>query len=605
VINISKLYCDEITPGDWLRYGSKDSAHRPGESVPAKASERRPIVVWNITRKCNLQCVHCYNDSGPDRTCNEISTAQAKAVIDDLACFGVPSILFSGGEPLMRHDLFELIEYAVGRGVRAVISTNGTLIDEKKAEQIKRLGVSYVGISLDGIGLVNDKFRGVPGAFERAVRGIRNCRQAGVRVGLRLTLTKRNVQELAGLFEFFEAEGIERVCFYHLVPSGRASLGPPTRKDALGDPVPARLDLSCEDARPTWSARDLDLTHAETRAALDRILAKAKQFKQAGRQTDILTVDNHVDGVYLYLKLLAEGSPRAAEVWKLLTWNGGGLYSSGVGIGCIDYNGNVHPDQFWWHYDLGNVRERPFSEIWTDPDEPRLKGLRDRRSHIKGRCKLCRFFDACGGSLRVRADACLGDPWAPDPACYLTDEEIAGLRIADCGLRIESTATLPESAIRNPKSEITPLDRRILEALQYDFPLSERPFDVLAGQLGLDAAVFWQRVEYMLDDGLIRRLGASFDSQKLGFSSTLAAVRVAPASVDRAAAIIGRYPEVTHSYLRDHEFNIWFTIIAADGKRIETILREVRDDLSLASSDVLNLPKKRTFKLDARFNAQR
>ncbi len=167
-----------------------------------------------------------------------------------------------------------------------------------------------------------------------------------------------------------------------------------------------------------------DLTHAQTRDALNRILAKTRLLKQAGRQTDILTVDNHVDGVYLYLKLLAEGSERAAEVWKLLTWNGGGLYSSGVGIGCIDYNGNVHPDQFWWRYDLGSIHERPFSTIWTDPEEPLLQGLRDRRARIKGRCRLCRFFDACGGSLRVRADAYFGDPWAPDPACYLADEEI-------------------------------------------------------------------------------------------------------------------------------------------------------------------------------------
>jgi radical SAM protein with 4Fe4S-binding SPASM domain len=393
MINISKLYCDQITPGDWLRYGRKGSGERWGEVVPAQASERRPIVVWNITRKCNLQCVHCYNDSGADKTCNEISTDHAKAVIDDLAGFGVPSILFSGGEPLMRHDLFELIEHAVGKGLRAVISTNGTLIAEDKAGEIKRLGVSYVGISLDGIGPINDKFRGVSGAFERAVKGIRNCRNAGVRVGLRLTLTKRNVQDIEGLFGFFEAEGIERACFYHLVPSGRG-------------------------------AAVEDLTHAQTRDALDRILAKTRLFKQAGRQTDILTVDNHVDGVYLYLKLLAEGSTRAPEVWKLLTWNGGGLYSSGVGIGCIDYNGNVHPDQFWWRYDLGSIHERPFSEIWTDPQEPLLKGLRDRRSRIKGRCRLCRFFDACGGSLRVRADAYFGDPWAPDPACYLTDDEI-------------------------------------------------------------------------------------------------------------------------------------------------------------------------------------
>ncbi len=395
MINISKLYCDQITPGDWLRYGKKGSGERQHESVPAKASERRPIVVWNITRNCNLKCVHCYNDSGADKKCDELSTAQAKGVIDDLAGFGVPSVLFSGGEPLMRPDLFDLIEYTVGHGLRAVISTNGTLISADVAQKIQQLGVSYVGISLDGIGPVNDKFRGVAGAFDRAVKGIRHCKEAGVRVGLRLTLTQRNVQDLEALFDFFETEGIERVCFYHLVPSGRGAA-------IIGD----------------------DLTHAECRDAIDRILAKARFFKEIGRETDILTVDNHVDGVYLYLKLLAEGDSRAEEVWKLLTWNGGGLYSSGVGIGCIDYEGRVHPDQFWWHYDLGSVRERPFSEIWTDPKEPLLKGLRDRPSHIKGRCRLCKFFKACGGSLRVRADAYFSDPWAPDPACYLTDDEI-------------------------------------------------------------------------------------------------------------------------------------------------------------------------------------
>jgi len=395
MINISKLYCGQITPGDWLRYGRKGSGERRGEAVPAKASERKPIVVWNITRNCNLKCVHCYNDSGAGKACDELSTVQAKAVIDDLAGFGVPSLLFSGGEPLLRPDLFELIEHTVGRGLRAVISTNGTLITSALAQRANQLGVSYVGISLDGIGPTNDRFRGVPGAFERAVKGIRNCQDAGVRVGLRLTLTRRNVEDLDGLFDFFEREGVPRVCFYHLVPSGRGG-------------------AIAED----------DLSHEECRQAIDRICAKSRQLKEMGRETDILTVDNHVDGVYLYLKLLAEDSWRAAEVWKLLTWNGGGMHSSGVGIGCIDYNGSVHPDQFWGHYDLGNVHERPFSDIWTNPDELLLKGLRDRRSHVKGRCRSCQFFDACGGSLRVRADLYLQDCWAPDPACYLTDQEI-------------------------------------------------------------------------------------------------------------------------------------------------------------------------------------
>ena len=394
MINISRLYCDEITPGDWLRYGKKGSGEKKDEVVPKTASERKPIVVWNITRACNLKCVHCYNDSG-GKTDNELTTDEAKAVLDDLAKFGAPSVLFSGGEPLMRSDLFTLIEYAVQLGLRVVISTNGTLIKKDVAKKISDCGVSYVGISLDGIGKVNDEFRGAAGAFDMAVSGIRNCQDAGVRIGLRLTLTQRNVQDLDALFGFFDAERIERACFYHFVPSGRGG------------------EISQE-----------DLTHAQSRKAIETILAKTKSFKEAGRKTDILTVDNHVDGVYLYLKLLKENPSQAEKVWKLLTWNGGGLNSSGIGIGCIDFGGKVHPNQFWWHYDLGDVHDKPFSEIWTNNKEPLLKGLRNRRDYIKGRCRLCKYFDACGGSLRVRADLHFGDPWAPDPGCYLSDEEI-------------------------------------------------------------------------------------------------------------------------------------------------------------------------------------
>lgn len=363
MINISKLYCGQVTPGDWLRYGKSGSGEREGEIIPKKASERKPIVVWNITRECNLKCVHCYNDSGAGRKCNDASTPEAKAVLDDIAAYGVPSILFSGGEPLMRPDLFELMEYAAGVGLRTVISTNGTLIDEDAAKRVKDLGVSYVGISLDGIGKINDKFRGMDGAFERAVRGIKNCQAAGVRVGLRLTLTKRNVQDIEGLFNFFDAEGVERACFYHLVPSGRG-------QDMFND----------------------DLTHQQSRDAIETIMAKTKEFQSKGKETDILTVDNHVDGIYIYLKLLKEDPARAAKVWELMTWNGGGMYSSGVGISCIDFNGKVHPNQFWGHYDLGDIHDKPFSEIWTNPEEPLLKGLRDRRSNVKGRCRLCKFF---------------------------------------------------------------------------------------------------------------------------------------------------------------------------------------------------------------------
>ena len=385
-----------MTPGDWLRYGMKGSGERAGETVPKKASERKPIVVWNYTSKCNLKCVHCYNDSGMEKESNESTTEEAKVILDDLADFGVPSVLFSGGEPFVRKDLFELLNYAGGKGLRTVISTNGTMITPDAAKIVKDAGVSYVGISLDGIGEINDKFRGVKGAFDSTVKGIRNCMAAGVRVGLRLTLTKQNVQDLEPLFDFLDAEGLERLCFYHLVPSGR------------GEGI----------------FSDDDLTHAQSRDAIEKIMSKTRQLKEAGKQTDILTVDNHVDGVYLYLKLLKEDPEKAAKVWDLLTWNGGGMNSSGVGIGCIDFNGKVHANQFWGHYDLGDIHEKKFSEIWSNNEEPLLKGLRDRRGYVKGRCRLCKFFDACGGSLRVRADLHFGDTWAPDPGCYLTDEEI-------------------------------------------------------------------------------------------------------------------------------------------------------------------------------------
>jgi radical SAM protein with 4Fe4S-binding SPASM domain len=351
--------------------------------------------VWNITRACNLRCIHCYSNSDSTQADDELSTQQVKLVLDDLAKFSVPVVLFSGGEPLMRRDLFELAGYAGELGLRTVFSTNGTLITANVAKKIKQNGISYVGVSLDGIGKANDRFRGVAGAFEKAAAGIRHCQDAEVRVGIRFTLTMQNVGELEKVFEFLQAQDIERACFYHLVPTGRG-----------GD-----SDVS-------------GLTHKQTKTAVDTILARTKAFKDCGRKMDFLTVDNHVDGVYVYLRLCQEDAERAKQVWQLLVWNGGGLYSSGVGIGCIDFRGKVHPDQFWRHYDLGDVRQRRFSEIWTDENEPLLKGLRNRRMFIKGRCRLCKFFDACGGSLRVRADLYFGDPWAPEPACYLSDDQI-------------------------------------------------------------------------------------------------------------------------------------------------------------------------------------
>jgi len=392
MIGISKLYCGTVEPSDVLRYGS-DSKRLPSHLLQFSA-DKKPVVVWNCTRRCNLKCVHCYSQSENKQYEGELTTDEGFALLEDLAKFGVPVTLFSGGEPLVRQDLFTLIERTVKLGMRAVISTNGTLITAGVAEKLKAFNLSYVGVSLDGLRDVNDRFRGVSGAFEKALAGIRNCQKAGIKVGLRFTITNRNASEVDGIFDLLRQENIPRVCFYHLVYAGRGS------------------KLMSE-----------DLDHEATRRVVDRIIDRTAQLHAEGRMVEVLTVDNHADGPYLYQRMLREKDPRAADVLALLQMNRGN--SSGAGIGCVSWDGSVHADQFWRHVTFGNVRERPFSEIWSDLSNPLMAKLKDKRPHVKGRCATCRFLDICGGNFRVRAEAATGDLWQPDPACYLSDEEIA------------------------------------------------------------------------------------------------------------------------------------------------------------------------------------
>ncbi len=391
MISISRLLCDNIGPGDALRYGGQEpqlsSANHPAENA------QPPIVVWNYTRQCNLRCLHCYANANSLRRPGEMTTAEGKAFICDLAEFNVPVLLFSGGEPLLREDIFELASFAKKQEIRPALSTNGTLITQSVAEKIRRVGFSEVGISLDGIGVNNDHFRGKKGAFKSALQGIRNCVTIGLRVSLRLTITRFNYQEIPAIFRLVEQENIDRVCFYHLAYSGRAD-----------------------------TIREEDLSHLETRAAVDMICEHTLDLQQRGMPKEILTVDNHADGVYLYLKLKKQDPQRANSILALLKRNGGN--SSGIRIGAVDDLGNVHPDQFWWHYSLGNVRQRKFGDIWTDTSEPLLQGLKNRKGLLKGRCGKCQYLDLCNGNLRVRAEAVFGDVWAEDPACYLSDEEI-------------------------------------------------------------------------------------------------------------------------------------------------------------------------------------
>ena len=404
MINLTRLWTGQAQPADHLRYGH-------GHAAANSARERRPIVVWNITRTCNLRCVHCYSDSMSMKYPGELAWEDMRTVVEDLAAYQVPSLLLSGGEPLIHPRFFDLVDLATEQGLKLTISTNGTLITPDKAARLKAANVAYVGISLDGIGDVHDRFRGKAGAFDAAVRGFRNCHEVGQKTGLRLTLTRHNVENIERILDFIEEQRIQRVCFYHLVPAGRGS---------------AMQVLEPEAAR----------------GAIDTLIARVEAWHAQGIDREVLTVTQPADGAYLLLRMEREKHPNLEQARKLLGWNGGGANSSGRGIANIDTQGNVHPDQFWQDVALGNVKRMPFSQIWEGGNElsaPVLDEIRsvgllsadERRARMHGRCAACRWFKLCGGGFRTRAAFANGDLWGSDPGCYLSEDEI-GAELAAC-----------------------------------------------------------------------------------------------------------------------------------------------------------------------------
>ena len=352
-----------------------------------------PVVIWNLIRRCNLTCKHCYSISADTDFAGELNTEEVFSVMDDLKRFHVPVLILSGGEPLLRPDIFELSHHAKELGFYVGLSTNGTLITEKNIDAIAAVNYDYVGISIDGVRETHDMFRRKQGAFDESMLGIRLCQKNGLKVGMRFTLTQDNASELPELLNIMEQEKIDKFYLSHLNYAGR---GNKNRKD--------------------------DVVHQMTRDAMDLLFDTCWQDVQAGRQREFVTGNNDADGVYL-LFWIAKHFPDKLEHMraKLAQWGGN---SSGVNIANIDNLGTVHPDTFWWHYDLGNVRQRAFSEIWQDKSDPLMAGLKSSPRPLKGRCGQCDYLDVCGGNTRVRAHQLTGDFWAEDPACYLDDNEI-------------------------------------------------------------------------------------------------------------------------------------------------------------------------------------
>ncbi len=361
--------------------------------VRRRSGPVKPVVIWNLTRRCNLRCRHCYTTSADVPFPGELTHEQAMGVLDDLSAFRIPALILSGGEPLSRFDFFELAERARALNFRHLsLSTNGTKVAEH-ADRIADLGFDYVGISLDGIGKVNDWFRGVEGAFDDALAGVRACKAKDVKVGLRFTITEDNAHTLTDMLDLCEGEGVDKFYLSHLVYAGR------------GD-----------------KHRGEDTAHARTRATMDVLIERAWDAIENDRPLEIVTGNNDADAVWFLRWAEERFAPEKVAHLRdhLEAWGGN---SSGLGVANIDPQGKVHPDTYWSDYTVGSVKETPFSTLWTG-DDPMLATLRQRPRPLKGRCGACAFKAVCGGNTRIRALQVTGDPWAEDPACYMTNAEI-------------------------------------------------------------------------------------------------------------------------------------------------------------------------------------
>ena len=351
-----------------------------------------PVTVFNITRRCNLSCRHCYLKSEDTGYSGELELSQIKKIITDLKKADIPVLLLSGGEPLMHKGIFPIIEHAKNLGLRVGLSTNGTKITKKIAKQLKRIGLDYAGVSIDGLRNTHNKFRNYNGAFDMAMKGIINSLEAGLNTGMRFTISRANYTELLQILDLCIKEQIPRFCMYHLVYSGRAS------------------DL-----------KQADINNHQRRNIIDLLIKKTIEFYKQKYNIEILTVDNHADGIYIYNHIKKTDPLRGNDVLKLLKRHGG--CSAGQKVVDISQKAEVFACQFYRSNILGNLLEKDFSKLWYDNSSEFLCRLRSKTQYLKGKCSRCRYKEYCCG-CRVRALAVYNDFWQEDPCCYLTEDEI-------------------------------------------------------------------------------------------------------------------------------------------------------------------------------------
>ncbi len=347
------------------------------------------IAIWNFTNRCNLACRHCYSYADPNSE-DFLSTEFIMNSIPELKKAGIKFVIFSGGEPLIRRDIFDIAEKMREEGIVTYLSTNGLYVSEKNVDRIIDT-FNYIGISIDGIEEVHDEFRGLQGAYRKSLDAIALIQKHGGNAGIRFTITNETKESFYAIFELAEEIGVDKIYISHLVYSGRGLEN-------------LKIDISKE----------------ERRRYVEFIIDKAFQYIEEGRDIDIVTGNMEMDAI-LFLQKFSEKYPHLKDemVRRLKGWGGN---SAGRKLVNIDWMGNVKPDPFF-PFTLGNMTEKPFSRIWLDENNEMLTKLREHPRKLGGYCSDCGVKEICNGGSRSRAWAIHGDLWAEDPSCYLTERE--------------------------------------------------------------------------------------------------------------------------------------------------------------------------------------
>ena len=354
---------------------------------------RGPLFVWNITAKCNLKCSHCYRDSDALSPDWELSDEKCLQLIDEIKELNPPMVLLTGGEPLLRKNVFDIVRKCKASGLRVGLSTNGTIIDEDTAKRIKASGTDYVGISIDGRQSQHDEFRGLKGAFQLSWAAIEYLNSLKVKTGVRFTLTDKNKADLLYILYRTFKSGVKRFCLYHLVYSGRGK---------------AHMDMPPE----------------KKKEVMERFFNIVKIMSTVDGDFEVLTTDNPADGVYML------GSSINDEAAFACIRSYGGC-SAGEGVVYLDSTGKVYPCQFLRDEPLGNVMQRSLWDIWEDKHNAFLNQLRSKKNFLEGRCGRCLHKEICAG-CRARAKAYSGSLWAEDPGCYLQESEVKDVALSEC-----------------------------------------------------------------------------------------------------------------------------------------------------------------------------